>query len=254
MRFDIMTIFPELIRTVLGESIIGRAQKNGILEIVAHNIRDYTADKHRKTDDTPYGGGAGMLMTPQPIYDCYRSILSQLPAENRKRVIYMSPRGSILNHEKAVELSSYDNLILLCGHYEGVDQRILDLIVDEEISIGDYVLTGGEIPACILVDCVSRLKEGVLAGKECYENESIASGLLEYPQYTKPPVFMGFDVPEVLTSGDHGKVDQWRLEQAKELTKIRRPDLYAAYMEKHPEPPPKSPRRKKRKESPDESR
>ena len=193
-----------------------------------------------------------MLMTPQPIYDCYREVLSRLPEGRSRRVIYMSPRGRILNHEIAKELSSYDNLILLCGHYEGVDQRVLDLIVDEEISIGDYVLTGGEIPACILVDCVSRLKEGVLAAEECYENESIASGLLEYPQYTRPPVFMGLEVPEVLLSGDHAKVDAWRLAQAKELTKTMRPDLYEAYMEAHPEPPPKA-KRKRKKEAPSDT-
>ena len=247
-----MTVFPDLVRTVLGESIIGRAQKSGIIEVHAHNIRDYTQNKHRKTDDTPYGGGAGMLMTPQPIYDCYREVLSRLPEGSSRRVIYMSPRGRILNHGIAKELASYDNLILLCGHYEGVDQRVLDLIVDEEISIGDYVLTGGEIPACILVDCVSRLKEGVLAAEECYENESIASGLLEYPQYTRPPVFMGLEVPEVLLSGDHAKVDAWRLAQAKELTKTMRPDLYEAYMEAHPEPPPKA-KRKRKKEAPSDT-
>ena len=252
MRFDILTVFPDLVRTVLGESIIGRAQKNGIIEVYAHNIRDYTENKHRKTDDTPYGGGAGMLMTPQPIYDCFKAVEAQIPAGNSRRVIYMSPRGRVLNHEIAEELAAYDNLILLCGHYEGVDQRVLDLLVDEEISIGDYVLTGGEIPACILTDCVSRLKEGVLAAEECYENESIASGLLEYPQYTRPPVFMGLAVPEVLLSGDHGKVDAWRLAEAKELTRQRRPDLYEAYMEAHPEPPPKKKRGQKKKEGADE--
>lgn len=252
MRFDIMTVFPDLVRTVLGESIIGRAQKSGIIEVFAHNIRDYTTNKHRKTDDTPYGGGAGMLMTPQPIYDCYQAVTASIPDGNSRHVIYMSPRGRVLNHTIAEELSHYDNLILLCGHYEGVDQRILDLIVDEELSIGDYVLTGGEIPACILVDCVSRLKEGVLAAEECYENESIASGLLEYPQYTRPPVFMGLEVPEVLLSGDHAKVDAWRLSEAKELTKKMRPDLYEAYMEAHPEPPPKVKRQRRKKEAADE--
>lgn len=252
MRFDIMTVFPDLVQTVLGESILGRAQKNGIIEVFAHNIRDYTKNKHRKTDDTPYGGGAGMLMTPQPIYDCYQAILESIPESNTRRVIYMSPRGRHLTHCVAEELAKYDNLILLCGHYEGVDQRVLDLIVDEEISIGDYVLTGGEIPACILVDCVSRLKDGVLAAEECYENESIASGLLEYPQYTRPPVFMGLEVPEVLLSGDHGKVDAWRLEQAKELTRKMRPDLYEIYQREHPEPPPKPKRRRKKQEAADE--
>ena len=169
MRFDVMTLFPDLVSGVLSESIIGRAQSAKIIEVACHNIRDYTKDKHRKTDDTPYGGGVGMIMTCQPIYDCYKAVVDTLPAENKKRVIYMSPKGRIFSHGVAKELAEYDNLIFLCGHYEGVDQRVLDEIVDEEISIGDYVVTGGEIPACIVIDAVSRLKEGVLASSECYE-------------------------------------------------------------------------------------
>lgn len=226
-----MTLFPDMVRSVLDESIIGRAQSGGLVEICCHNIRDFSKDKHRKTDDTPYGGGVGMVMTCQPIYDCYDSILSDIPKENKKRVIYMSPKGRIFSHEVAKELSQYDNLIFLCGHYEGVDQRIIDEIVDEEISIGDYVVTGGEIPACIVIDAVSRLIDGVLASSECYEGESVASGILEYPQYTKPREFRGREVPEILLSGDHAKIDRWRLEEAVKITRERRPDMLALHPE-----------------------
>ena len=230
MRFDIMTLFPDLVSTVLGESIIGRAQKSGAISVKTHNIRDYSEDKHRRVDDTPYGGGKGMLMMAPPIYNCYEAILKQQNAEAeppmRRRVIYLSPTGSVLNQKKAAELANhYDNLILLCGHYEGVDRRIVDEIVDEEISIGDFVLTGGEIPACILVDCVARLVDGVLSDAECYEKESISSGLLEYPQYTRPYEFHGVKVPDVLISGHHANIDRWRDEQALEMTKKLRPDL-----------------------------
>ena len=169
-----------------------------------------------------------MIMTCQPIYDCYAHVKTQLPAESRTRVIYLSPKGRIFNHGIACELAEYDNLIFLCGHYEGVDQRVLDEIVDEEISIGDYVLTGGELPACIVIDAVSRLKEGVLSESACYEGESVASGLLEYPQYTKPREFMGREVPEILLSGDHAKIDEWRLRESVRLTRERRPELLLA--------------------------
>ena len=226
-----MTLFPDMVRSVLDESIIGRAQSGGLVEIRCHNIRDFSKDKHRKTDDTPYGGGVGMVMTCQPIYDCYDSILSDIPKENKKRVIYMSPKGRIFSHQVAKELSQYDNLIFLCGHYEGVDQRIIDEIVDEEISIGDYVVTGGEIPACIVIDAVSRLIDGVLASSECYEGESVASGILEYPPYTKPREFRGREVPEILLSGDHAKIDRWRLEEAVKITRERRPDMLALHPE-----------------------
>ena len=231
MRFDVMTLFPDMVLGVLGESIIGRAQKAGIIEVAAYNIRDFSTDKHRKTDDTPYGGGVGMVMTCQPIYDCYKSVVSSIPEGNSRRVIFMSPRGRIFNHEIARELAEYDNLVFLCGHYEGVDQRIIDEIVDEEISIGDYVVTGGEIPACIVIDAVARLKDGVLASSECYEGESVASGILEYPQYMKPREFMGREVPEILLSGDHAKIDRWRLEEAVNVTRVRRPDLLALHPE-----------------------
>ena len=230
MRFDIMTLFPALIESVLSESIIGRAAKAGIIDIHAYNIRDYSKDKHRRVDDTPYGGGKGMLMSPVPIYDCYTDVVD--PEKNpsvHKRVIYMSPQGTVLTQAKAKELSeNYDNIILLCGHYEGVDQRIIDEIVDEEISIGDYVLTGGEIPACILVDAVSRLLPGVLSDAECYEKESFSDAtLLEYPQYTRPYDFRGRTVPDVLLSGHHAKIEKWREEKALEKTKAVRPDLFA---------------------------
>ena len=231
MKFDVMTLFPDMVNGVLSESIIGRAQNGGLIEIACHNIRDFSKDKHRKTDDTPYGGGVGMVMTCQPIYDCYESIVNTIPDGNKKRVIYMSPKGAIFSHDKAKELSCYDNLIFLCGHYEGVDQRVIDEIVDEEISIGDYVVTGGEIPACIVIDAVSRLLDGVLASSECYEGESVASGILEYPQYTKPREFMGREVPEILLSGDHAKIDRWRLEKAVEITRERRPDMLLLHPE-----------------------
>ena len=220
-----MTLFPDMVRAVLSESIIGRADKADIIKVNCHNIRDYSKDKHRKTDDTPYGGGVGMLMTCQPIYDCYKHITESIDEKDRTRVIYMSPKGRLFSHEVARELSGYDNLIFLCGHYEGVDQRIIDEICDEELSIGDFVVTGGEIPACIVVDAVSRLIDGVLADKDCYEDESVASGILEYPQYTKPREFMGREVPEVLLSGDHKKIEEWRKKEAYELTKRKRPDL-----------------------------
>ena len=231
MRFDIMTLFPEMTDRILGESIIGRAQKSGAVEIHSHNIRDYSQDKHRRVDDTPYGGGMGMLMAAPPIYNCYEAVKSIADEalggkeDIKRKVVYMSPKGKVLTQAKAAELSALDNLIILCGHYEGVDQRIVDEIIDEEISIGDYVLTGGELPACILVDCISRLLPGVLSDKECYESESIACGMLEYPQYTRPYEFHGVKVPDVLISGDHAKVDKWSYERALEETKRLRPDL-----------------------------
>ena len=230
MTFDIMTLFPDLVSYVLGESIIGRAQKSGAIEVNCHNIRDYSEDKHRRVDDTPYGGGKGMLMAAPPIYNCYKHIIDgnndNTPST---RVVFMSPSGSLLNQRKAEELSKYDRIIILCGHYEGVDRRIIDEIVDEEISIGDYVLTGGEIPACILVDSVARLVEGVLSDPECYENESISSGMVEYPQYTRPYEFHGVKVPDVLISGHHENINKWRKEEAMKLTLQNRPDILEKY-------------------------
>ena len=231
MTFHIMTLFPDLVEGVLGESIIGRAKRDGYINVKTYNIRDFSTDKHRKTDDTPFGGGMGMVMTCQPIFDCFDSVTAGIEEGKSRRVIYMSPKGKIFNHEKAKELAKYDELVFLCGHYEGVDQRVIDALVDEEISIGDYVVTGGEIPACIVVDAVSRLLDGVLASKECYEDESVASGILEYPQYTKPREYRGLEVPEILLSGDHKKIDRWRLEKSVEITRERRPDL----LELHPE-------------------
>ena len=229
MRFDIMTLFPELVSTVLGESIIGRAQKAGFVSVYAHNIRDFANNKHNKVDDTPYGGGFGMLMMAPPVYDCYEfvknQVVSELGESVKSRVIYMSPQGKVLTQKKAQELSEYDSLIILCGHYEGIDTRVLEEIVDEEISIGDYVLTGGELPACVIVDCVSRLKEGVLADKKCYEDESISCGRLEYPQYTRPYEFHGKKVPDVLVSGNHAEIDKWRMQKSIEITEKKRPDL-----------------------------
>ncbi len=225
-RFDIMTLFPDLVDTVLDQSIIGRARRAGVISVNTHNIRDYTEDKHRRVDDTPYGGGMGMLMMAPPIYNCYRAIVEREEiGEDSRRVIFMSPKGRILNQDTAVRLAQYEQLIILCGHYEGVDQRVVDQIVDEEVSIGDFVLTGGEIPACILVDCVARLAEGVLSSPECHIEESISSGLLEYPQYTRPYEFRGMKVPEVLLSGHHSNIEKWRQKEAYRLTAERRPDL-----------------------------
>ena len=226
MIFDIMTLFPELVQYVLGESVIGRAQKSGAIEIATHNIRDYSEDKHRRVDDTPYGGGKGMLMMAPPIYNCYEHIMNiRKDTVKNTRVVYMSPAGSVFDQKKAEELSQCDHLVVLCGHYEGVDRRIVDEIVDEEISIGDFVLTGGEIPACLVVDAVARLNEGVLSDPECYQNESISSGYLEYPQYTRPYEFHGVKVPDILISGHHENIDKWRKEQARLFTEERRPDI-----------------------------
>ncbi|MBE6713015.1 MAG: tRNA (guanosine(37)-N1)-methyltransferase TrmD [Ruminococcaceae bacterium] len=223
MRFDIMTLFPELCDTILAESIIGRARKADLVEVHCHNIRDYSKDKFRRVDDTPYGGGKGMLMKPDPICDCYDAITDG--EAEKPYTVYMSPKGALFTQKKAKELSEKERIVILCGHYEGVDQRAIDAIVDEEISIGDYVLTGGELPACVLADAVSRLVPGVLASPECYEKESLTDGLLEYPQYTRPFEFRGETVPEVLISGHHEKIEAWRTEMARKLTKEKRPDL-----------------------------
>ena len=219
MQFDVLTLFPEMF-SILDESIIGRAKKNKQIDINLVNIRDFSENKHNKVDDTPYGGGAGMVMMPDVVYRAYNSLENK---ENAK-VIYMSPQGKKLNQEKVKELSKENHLIILCGHYEGIDQRVLDKIVDEEISIGDYVLTGGEIPAMVLIDSVSRYVEGVL-NKESIKEESFIENLLEYPQYTRPEVFEGEKVPEVLLSGNHKEIDKWRKEKSLEITKKKRPDL-----------------------------
>jgi tRNA (guanine37-N1)-methyltransferase len=224
MKFDILTLFPELFSTVMGESIIGRAQKNGLVEINAVNIRDYSKDKHRKVDDYPFGGGNGMVMMCQPVIDAYKAITEGL--EQKPKVIYMSPQGGVLTQDMARELSREEHLILLCGHYEGIDERIIEEIVDEEISIGDYVLTGGELPAMVLIDCVSRLIPGVLSNEGSYSDESHFNGLLEYPQYTRPADYNGNKVPDVLLSGHHANIEKWRAQQSLERTREKRPDLF----------------------------
>ena len=219
MRFDVLTLFPEMFMP-LQKSILERAQKNGNIDINLINIRDFSKDKHKKVDDTPYGGGAGMVIRPDVVYDAYNSI------ENREnaKVIFLSPQGKTLNQQKVEELSKQEHLILLCGHYEGIDQRVLDKIVDEEISIGDYVLTGGELPSMVLIDAVSRYVDGVL-NIESIKEESFSNNLLEYPQYTRPETFLDEKVPEVLISGHHENIRKWREEQSKIITNKKRPDL-----------------------------
>ena len=229
MRIDIATLFPEMCETVLSESIIGRARKSGAIEIHCHNIRDYTLDKHRRVDDTPYGGGMGMLMQAEPVWRCWLAVCEMLGKPPHS--IYLSPKGETLTQQKIVQLSQKENLFLLCGHYEGIDQRVLDEIIDEEISIGDYVLTGGELPALVLTDAVARMCSGVLPAAVCFEDESHFNGLLEYPQYTRPELWHGESVPEVLLSGHHLKISQWRNQKSLEITKEKRPDLYAAWLE-----------------------
>ncbi|MBR1529966.1 MAG: tRNA (guanosine(37)-N1)-methyltransferase TrmD [Oscillospiraceae bacterium] len=230
MRIDIATLFPEMCEAVLSESIIGRARKSGAIEIHCHNIRDYTLDKHRRVDDTPYGGGMGMLMQAEPVWRCWLAVCEMLGKPPHS--IYLSPKGSVLTQEKTVKLSHEENLFLLCGHYEGIDQRVLDEIIDEEISIGDYVLTGGELPALVLTDAVARMCSGVLPAAVCFEDESHFHGLLEYPQYTRPEFWHGESVPDVLLSGHHLKITNWRNQKSLEITKQKRPDLYAAFLEK----------------------
>ena len=223
MKITIMTLFPEMCNAVLDESIIGRARKNGIIEIDTVNIRDFTHDKHNRVDDAPYGGGMGMLMQTQPIYDCFASLCSE--DGKKPHLIYMSAQGKTLTQKRVKELSQLPNIAILCGHYEGVDERIIEEIVDEEISVGDYVLTGGELPALILSDSIARMIDGVLPNDEAKELESHYSGLLEYPQYTRPPEWHGRKVPDILLSGHHGNIDKWRREKSLERTLERRPDM-----------------------------
>ena len=218
MQFDVLTLFPEMFEPIK-QSILGKAIENEKIKLKLVNIRDFSKDKHKKVDDTPYGGGAGMVMKPDVVYDAYKSVY-----EENAKVIYLSPQGKTLNQKKVEELSKEKHLILLCGHYEGIDQRVIDKIVDEEISIGDYVLTGGEIPAMVLIDSVSRYIDGVL-NQESIKEESFSQGLLEYPQYTRPEVFEGEKVPEILLSGHHENIEKWRKEQALKITKQKRPDL-----------------------------
>ena len=223
MRIDIITLFPEMCDAVLNESIIGRAQKKGVLEIVTHQLRDFAFDKHKRVDDTPYGGGMGMLMKAEPIALCFEDICKQ--TGTRPHFVYMSPQGKTLTQSHLKELAQKENICVLCGHYEGVDQRVLDSLIDEEISIGDYVLTGGELPALVFVDALSRMAKGVLSDDLCFTEESHYNGLLEYPQYTKPQNWRGMEVPAVLTSGYHANVARWRYEQSLINTLNKRPDM-----------------------------
>ncbi len=228
MRSDILTLFPQMCRSYLAESIIGRALAAEKIDIVCRNIRDYASNHQKQTDDAPYGGGHGMVLAAQPIYDCFETLCKELGA--RPHLVYMSPAGQTLTQSKVVELSHFDHLAILCGHYEGIDERVIEEIVDEELSVGDYVLTGGELPALIVADAVARMCEGVLAEQACYEQESHYSGLLEHPQYTRPEVWRGRSVPEVLLSGNHAKIEQWKREQMEQRTQERRPDLWKRYI------------------------
>lgn len=239
INFHILTLFPEMVMQGLHTSILGRAAERGDISIEAVNIRDYTTNKHGRVDDYTYGGGAGMLMQAQPVYDAYQAVIDRIhlkQEENKKtRVIYVTPQGKIFSQEMAQELAKEEELIFLCGHYEGIDERVLEEIVTDEISIGDYVLTGGELPAMVMVDAIARLVPGVLHNDESAQTESFGNGLLEYPQYSRPEVWHDKQVPQVLLSGDHAKVDAWRLAQSLERTRERRPDLYEKYWEAHPE-------------------
>lgn len=223
MRIDIMTLFPDMCRAYLGASIIGRAREAGKVQIECTDIRDYTQDKHRRVDDSPYGGGMGMIMQAQPIYDCYMDLCKKTGA--RPHLIYLTPQGKTLNQQRVKELAKLDHIALLCGHYEGVDERVIEELQPEEISVGDYVLTGGELPALIVADAVSRMIPGVLSSDECFTEESHYSSLLEYPQYTRPYVWHGRQVPEVLITGHHANVEAWRREQSLIRTAERRPDM-----------------------------
>jgi len=223
MRFHVMTLFPDMVSGGLRTSITGRAIENHIFELNIVNIRDYSRDKHKHVDDYPYGGGAGMVMQPGPVYDCYQDIVKDM--DKKPRVIYMTPQGKVFSQAIAEELSKEEELIFLCGHYEGIDERVLEEIVTDELSIGDYVLTGGELPAMVMIDSISRLISGVLNNDDSAEYESFQDGLLEYPQYTRPETFMDKKVPSVLLSGHHGNIEKWRREQSLKRTLIRRPEL-----------------------------
>ena len=223
IRFDVLTLFPQMFEATLGDSIIGRAREKGIVEINCIDIRDFTQNKHRKVDDYPYSGGGGMLMQAQPVYDAYMSVAEGL--SYKPLTIYMSPQGRVFNQVEAVDMSKNEHIVIICGHYEGLDQRLIDEIVDMELSIGDFVLTGGELPAMAVIDAVSRLIPGVLATEGSYENESHFNGLLEYPQYTRPPIWRGREIPEVLISGHHANIEKWKREQSLLNTLKKRPDL-----------------------------
>jgi tRNA (guanine37-N1)-methyltransferase len=234
INFHILTLFPEMVMQGLHTSILGRAAARGDISIEAVNIRDFTTNKHGRVDDYTYGGGAGMLMQAQPVYDAYQSVIDRIDPNKPRRVIYVTPQGQPFHQATAKALSEEEELIFLCGHYEGIDERVLEEIVTDEISLGDYVLTGGELAAMVMVDAIARLVPGVLHNGESAETESFGDGLLEYPQYSRPEIWHGKRVPEILLSGDHAKVDAWRMEQALARTKERRPDLYEKYREAHP--------------------
>lgn len=227
MQIEIATLFPEMCEAVLSASILGRARAKGALTVNCHQIRDYTADRHNRVDDSPFGGGMGMVMQAQPIYDCWKAVAAQ--SDLPMHTIYLSPKGRTLTQQRVRELAALPRLFLLCGHYEGVDQRVIDRIADEEISIGDYVVTGGELPALVLTDAVARMCENVLPAPDAYEDESHYHGLLEYPQYTRPEIWEGEAVPPVLLSGHHKNIEKWRSEQSRQLTRERRPDLWAIW-------------------------
>lgn len=233
MRIDILTLFPEFCDAYAKLSILGRAQAAGKIEIISHQIRDYTLNRQKQVDDSPYGGRQGMIMMAQPIYDCFMAVCGVLG--RRPHLIYMSPAGKTLTQQRVNELAELDNVAILCGHYEGVDERVIEEIVDEEISIGDYVITGGELPALVLTDAIARLCDGVLAEKAGYEQESHYAGLLEHPQYTRPEVWRARAVPEVLRSGHHANIQQWKQSQSELRTQQRRPDLWEKYIEKNGE-------------------
>lgn len=224
MKYYVMTLFPEMIEQAMRTSIMGRAIEEGMIELVVQNIRDFTLDKHGKVDDYPYGGGAGMVMEAEPIYRCFESVCSEVG--RRPRVVYLTPQGDVFSQGMAQDFSKEEELVFLCGHYEGVDERVLEEIVTDQVSIGDYVLTGGELPALVMMDAIARLVPGVLSNEDSAETESFSDGLLEYPQYTRPVEVLGRPVPDILLSGHHEKIRQWREEQAKQRTRERRPDLY----------------------------
>lgn len=234
IRIDIATLFPELCQSFLSESILGRAARKGLVETHCHQIRDYTLNRQRQVDDYPYGGGCGMVMNAQPIYDCCQAVIAQVQEQGRPRphIVFMTAAGQPYDQEKAKQLAQCDSLLLVCGHYEGMDERVIEELADEEISIGDYVLTGGELASLVVADSVLRLQPGVLAEPQGYQEESYWNGLLEYPQYTRPEEWHGRQVPGVLLSGHHAKVEEWRAQQSLERTKQRRPDLYDAYLKR----------------------
>ena len=246
MKIDVLTLFPEMVMQGLNTSIIGRACEKGVLSINAINIRDFTTDKHKKVDDYPYGGGAGMLMQAQPVYDAYCHVVNHMKTRQRPRVIYVTPQGKVFNQKMAKELAMEQDLIFLCGHYEGIDERVLEEIVTDYVSIGDYVLTGGELPAMVMIDSISRMVPGVLSNRESGETESFSGNLLEYPQYSRPEEWMGKKVPEVLLSGHHKNIEIWRLEQSVKRTRERRPDLYEKYAQEQKRLEELNPKKKKK--------